>query len=71
MAEMNLSVDERKRSLGCAHQFRPMYPDGASQPNGPVGLQSMRVESCGIPHLAKNEPDVGHPQFCCWLISQA
>ena len=26
--------------------------------------QSTQVESCGIPHLAKNERDVGHPWLC-------
>jgi hypothetical protein len=33
----------------------------------PLGrLPSMRlpVKVCGIPHLAKNERDVGHPGFC-------
>jgi hypothetical protein len=26
----------------------------------------LRVRSCGIPHLAKNERDVGHPGFLVW-----
>jgi hypothetical protein len=25
--------------------------------------QNLKVESSGIPHLAKNERDVGHPGF--------
>jgi hypothetical protein len=30
--------------------------------NCPLGVESLRVWSRGIPHLAKNERDVGHPR---------
>jgi hypothetical protein len=28
-----------------------------------IASESLQVESSGIPHLAKNERDVGHPAF--------
>jgi len=31
----------------------------------PSGFQNTQVEGCGIPHLAKNERDMGHPHVCC------
>jgi hypothetical protein len=29
-------------------------------------FQSRAVEVCGVPHLAKNERDVGHPESAAW-----
>jgi hypothetical protein len=29
-------------------------------------VKGLRVEGGGIPHLAKNERDVGHPSFVVW-----
>jgi hypothetical protein len=28
-----------------------------------LGLEKLTVEACGIPQLAKNERDVGHPSL--------
>jgi hypothetical protein len=39
-------------------------PAGLAGKGAEVGFSAMekdRVEGCGIPHLAKNERDVGHP----------
>jgi len=59
--------------MGCAHHFRPTYADAdVGKPS--ISFVSVRtpkysVEICGIPHLAKNERDVGHPRFCCATYS--
>jgi hypothetical protein len=53
-----------ERSMGCARRFRPTYAGG--ERGAPVdSLQRSQVKSCGIPHLAKNERDMGHPFICC------
>jgi hypothetical protein len=41
--------------------LRPSY--SAHVPWGERGAPVMHVEDSGIPHLAKNERDVGHPSF--------
>jgi hypothetical protein len=51
---------QRKAIVGLRHRFRPTYakanvghPSIAS--NAAMTVERMQVESCGIPHLVKNE----------------
>src|ERR1700679_3788322 len=44
-------------ALLCVLDMPERWGDHESQRKVPIGLQSMQVESCGIPHLAKNERD--------------
>jgi hypothetical protein len=38
-------------------------PSTALNPKAFGSLLARKVRVCGIPHLAKNERDVGHPEF--------
>jgi hypothetical protein len=40
-----------------------MWDTTALNPKGFDSLSTLKVRICGIPHLAKNERDVGHPGF--------
>ena len=41
--------------------FREMWDTTALLPLTFESTSELRVDVCGIPHLAKNERDVGHP----------
>src|SRR5579859_1474676 len=43
--------------------FREMWDTTAFNPKVFDSLLTLKVQICGIPHLAKNERDVGHPSF--------
>jgi hypothetical protein len=81
MIEWGLWVIQRERSLGLRPIFfvpgtlwrtwgtRPIFASAIAETlNCTKGSQ---VDGCGIPHLAKNERDMGHPRFCCWLSSRS
>jgi hypothetical protein len=42
--------------------FREMWDTTALPPEGFDALSTLRVKIRGLPHLAKNEQDVGHPE---------
>jgi hypothetical protein len=49
----------------CELNLDRTYAASSSFGTGPSSLEETPVESCGIPHLAKNERDMGHPGICC------
>jgi hypothetical protein len=53
------SDDERKFGHRCFPKFRPCRDPNLVLRQG----KRFAVSRCGIPHLAKNERDVGHPGF--------
>jgi hypothetical protein len=55
--------------VGFAHRFRPTYAEAnVGHPYRVVTpVTGLRGEVCGIPHLAKNERDVGHPGFAAGM----
>jgi hypothetical protein len=65
--DLRLDIKAHRRSLG----FAPTAGRGRRDDKGRValsmgvgeGLGELRSKSGGIPHLAKNERDVGHPVF--------
>src|ERR1700722_16937187 len=52
---------------GLLHAFHPKSPSAADpwQTYNASRPRDLQVESRGIPHLAKNERDMGHPRIVC------
>jgi hypothetical protein len=67
----NASKLDRKSGVRFGEPGAPVCPLPPVVTSAFVELQRFQVEGRGIPHLAKNERDVGHPWFCCQVISQS
>ena len=66
LGKQRAHVWNRSVGKGYARLFRPMYAEARGtrpEPKGSSSEMKAEVRTCGIPHLAKNERDVGHPGF--------
>jgi hypothetical protein len=56
---------------GLRTRLRPTYPGANTGPDEFLGPRWLEGKTCGIPHLAKNERDVGHPAMISGIEFEA
>jgi hypothetical protein len=61
------SIGNKSRVPHISLVFREMWDATALNHKAFGSLSTLKVWTCGIPHLAKNERDVGHPALVCLL----